>query len=123
MGTAERRNRIMSILCRRRHETIPNLAIELGVSTRTIQRDIDALSITEPIYTRCGRYDGGVYVTENYIMNNMYMTERELSVLHKLSLLAEQRLVCDLNDDELFVLREIISQYTKPRMRKGNSNE
>lgn len=123
MGTAERRNRIMSILCRRRHETIPNLAAEFGVSTRTIQRDIEALSIVEPIYTRCGRYDGGVYVTENYIMNNMYMTDRELSVLQKLVLLAEQGSACALNGDELFILREIILQYTKPRPRKGNSNE
>lgn len=49
MGTAEQRTEIMRVLCRRRHETISNLAEEFGVSTRTILRDIEVLSATEPI--------------------------------------------------------------------------
>ena len=118
MGTAERRAEIMRILCRRRHETISKLAEEFGVSTRTIQRDVEVLSITEPIYTQCGRYDGGVYVTENYDMNRMYMTGPELSVLHKLVSFAETRSTCDLNHDELSILKNIIALYTKPNIRK-----
>ena len=43
MGTAERRSRILRALCRRRHDTMTNLATEFGVSVRTIMRDIDAL--------------------------------------------------------------------------------
>lgn len=120
MGTAERRTEIMRILCRRRHETISKLAEEFGVSTRTIQRDIEVLSITEPIYTQCGRYDGGVYVTDNFEMSKMYMTESELSVLHKLASFAEEKIVCDLNQDELAILNQIISQYTKQKTRKDN---
>ena len=91
MGTAERRTQIMLILCRRRHDTVLNLAKELGVSTRTILRDIEVLSITEPIYTQCGRYGGGIYVTAEYTMTRMYMTEKELAVLHKLSKLADEK--------------------------------
>lgn len=120
MGTAERRSEIMRILCRRRHETLSNLAEEFGVSTRTIQRDVEVLSITEPIYTQCGRYDGGVYVTENYDMSRMYMTESELSVLHKLVCFAQTKSVCGLNMDELSILKNIISLYTKPSSRKDN---
>lgn len=115
MGTAERRAEIMRILCRRRHETISNLAEELGVSTRTIQRDVEILSITEAIYTQCGRYDGGIYVLDDYVMDRMYMTEGELSVLHKLEDFAKSKSVCDLNQDELKMLNRIISQYTKPQ--------
>lgn len=115
MGTAERRAEIMRILCRRRHETISNLAEEFGVSTRTIQRDVEILSITEPIYTQCGRYDGGVYVTEDYVKDRMYMTESELSVLHKLASIAENQSICDLSKDELFMLNRIIALYTKPK--------
>ncbi|MBE5922691.1 MAG: DeoR family transcriptional regulator [Lachnospiraceae bacterium] len=66
MGTAERRNEILRILCRRRHETIDNLASEFGVSYRTIRRDIEILSLTEPIITRYGRYAGGVYIMDGY---------------------------------------------------------
>ena len=64
METTERRIAIMRILCRRRHETISNLAQEFGVSARTILRDIEMLSLSEPIYTQCGRY-GRVYVMNN----------------------------------------------------------
>ena len=56
MGTAERRYEIMKTLCRRRYETMSNLASELGVSVRTVQRDIEILSGTEPIYTQSGKY-------------------------------------------------------------------
>lgn len=118
MGTAERRKEIMRILCRRRHETIARLAEEFGVSKRTIQRDIEVLSMAEPIYTQCGRYAGGVYVTENFSMSRMYMSESELSVLHKLKASAQNKGICDLNSEELTVLNRLISLYTKPKMRK-----
>lgn len=115
MGTAERRTEIMRVLCRRRHETISNLAEEFGVSTRTILRDIEVLSIKEPIYTQCGRYGGGVYVTDDYSMSRMHMTDKELSVLHKLSKLADEEAVCDLSKEESNLLKFIISQYTKQK--------
>ena len=114
MGTAERRMKILRILCRRRYETIPNLAFEFGVSKRTILRDIEALSATEPIYTQCGRHGGGVYVTENYSMDRMYMNENELAVLHKLDSLADENAVCKLDKRERDLLGLIIVQYTKP---------
>ena len=113
MGTAERRVEIMRILCRRRHETIPNLAEEFGVSERTILRDIDILSLTEPIYTQCGRYGGGVYVTDDYSMDRMYMSTEELSILHKLSKYADEKALCELSAEENKLLKSIISQYTK----------
>ncbi len=118
MGTAERRTNIIRILCRRKHETISNLANEFGVSTRTIQRDIEVLGIAEPIYTQCGRYDGGVYIAENYDMSIMYMTDTELSVLHKLELLAENKAISNINEGEHKILRKIITQYSKPKIRK-----
>lgn len=84
MGSAERRREIMKLLCRRRHETIENMAFEFGVSERTIRRDIEILSLSEPIYTQSGRYGGGVYVTENYSIDRLYMSEEEENILRKL---------------------------------------
>ena len=117
MGTAERRTEIMRVMCRRRHETISNLAEEFGVSTRTILRDVEVLSVTEPIYTQCGRY-GGVYVTDDYSMTRMYMTKKELSLLHKLSKLADEKATCELSMEENKLLKFIISQYTKQKNKK-----
>lgn len=114
LGTAERRGTILKILCRRRHETVKNLAFELGVSERTIRRDIDVLSYTEPIYTRTGRYGGGVYLVDGYTVDRMYMSENEIKVLRKLCSTAEQQVLCVLTANELSLLRNIIQTYTKP---------
>lgn len=114
METAERRFKILKLLCRRRYETIENLSEIFGVSERTIRRDLDALSLTEPIYTQQGRYGGGVYVTDNYYMDRMYLHDRELNVMCKLLSAAENGAVCRLNEDELSVLKDFISEYKKP---------
>lgn len=76
MGATERRQEIMRVLCRRRHETVKYLSFEFGVSERTILRDIEALSITEPIYTQCGRYDGCVMCGFGYINTDMNHKKR-----------------------------------------------
>lgn len=114
MGTSERRMELIKILCRRRHETVKNLSFEFGVSERTILRDVEVLSLTEPIYTQCGRY-GGVFVDEGYTMDRMYMKEGEIMVLRKLLEFSKNKSACDLNDEEKDILRSIVSQYSKNR--------
>jgi len=116
MGTAERRHKIMKTLCRRRFETIRNLASEFGVSMRTVQRDINALSRTEPIYTQFGKYGGGVYVMEDYSIDRMYMKDSELDVLQKLYIAANENEGL-LTDDEKNLFKLIISQYSKPKSK------
>ena len=117
MGTAERRYEIMKILCRRRYETIRNLASEFGVSMRTVQRDIEVLSGTEPIYTQFGKYGGGVYVVEGYSMDRMYMKNSELDVLQKLYIAADKYEDL-LTIDETNLLKSLISQYSKPNTKR-----
>ena len=116
MGTAERRYEIMRILCRRRYETIRNLASEFGVSMRTVQRDIESLSRTEPIYTQFGKYGGGVYVVKGYSMDRMYMKNSELDVLQKLYIAADKYEDL-LTTDEQNLLKSLISQYSKPNTK------
>ncbi len=118
-GTAERRIEIMKVLCRRRYETISNLAFEFGVSERTIRRDIEILSISEPIYTQAGRYGGGVYVVGNYSMSRMYMTDEEMTVLRKIEKAVNNCTCCDLDDREKETLHSLIEIYTKPKIKKG----
>lgn len=115
MGTAERRKELIRLLCRRRYETISNLAEEFGVSIRTIQRDIDTLSRTEPIYTQAGRFGGGVYVTENYSLYELYLSEYEIQLLKKLLHAEETREKSTLDANEKDLLKKMINQYQKPR--------
>ena len=117
MGTAERRHEIMKTLCRRRYDTIRNLASEFGVSMRTIQRDIETLSMTEPIYTQFGKYGGGIYVMEGYSIDRMYMTEQELDVLRKLYIAADKQPTL-LTNNEKELLMSIISLYSKPKTKR-----
>lgn len=110
MGTAERRVEIMKLLCRRRYETMANLAKEFGVSVRTIQRDIDELTFLMPLYVKSGRYEGGVYVDEDYTMDRMYMSEDEVNLLIKV-----KRLTLDkLSKEENNLFDYIIKCYLKP---------
>lgn len=120
MGTAERRSAILKTLCRRRHETISNLASEFGVSERTIRRDIEVLSYTEPIYTQTGRYYGGVYVVDGYSMDRMYVSGEESKVLHKLCDFAQQQGECVLSAHELSIFKTMIKNYTKPSYGNGD---
>ncbi len=117
MKTAERRKRLIKLLYQRSYDTAPRLAEEFGVSSRTIMRDIDALSKTEPIYTRVGN-KGGIFVMNSPYMDKMYLTEDEISVLKKLSAACKEKVSVDFNEEELKILDNIIKSYTKPSNNK-----
>lgn len=85
MGPNERRMEIMETLCHRRHETMGNLAFEFGVSVRTIKNDIDHLSLSYPLETICGRYGGGVKVTDGFYLNRKYLKSDQQELLERLS--------------------------------------
>lgn len=114
MGTAERRMELLKTLCKRKFDTISNLAFEFGVSERTIRRDIQILSLQEPIYTQTGRYNGGVYILNSFSANMTYFSEKESDVMSKVL----DKLMCgkqiDLSDEDLFILKRIVTNYTKP---------
>ena len=88
MNTADRRAEIISILMVRRRITAKELAEEFNVTVRTIQNDIQALSLGFPIYTKQGG-DGGIFVGENYKPYMNTLTPLELKVLQEMYELAE----------------------------------
>ena len=88
MNTADRRAEIVSILLVRRRITAKELADEFNVTVRTVQNDIQALSLGFPIYTKQGG-DGGIFVGENYKPYMNTLTPLELKVLQEMYELAE----------------------------------
>ena len=72
------------ILCKRRYDTISNLAQEFGVSIRTIKYDIEELTLAHPIETICGRYGGGVRVSDGYYADKKYLDIEQVNLLKKL---------------------------------------
>ena len=72
MNTVHRRTEIINILIIRRHTTANELAQEFGVSIRTIQYDIQALTPVYPIYR------------EDYKPYANSLTPMEVAALHEL---------------------------------------
>lgn len=59
------------------------LASEFGISRRTIQHNVVALSFGYPIYTKQGE-GGGVFITKDYKPYGNTLTQTELETLTKL---------------------------------------
>lgn len=83
MTPTERRQRLLEVLCQRRHDTCDNLAFEFHVSNATIRRDLEVLMCSYPIETVRGRY-GGVKVSDGYYLHRKVLTPKQTELLRKL---------------------------------------
>ena len=79
----ERRQKILEILCLRRHETTDNLAHEFNVSRETIRRDITVLTCSYPVETVQGSH-GGVRVADWFHLDRRALNSDEITFLRKL---------------------------------------
>ena len=107
-NTAERRLRLIEILCKRRRETIDNLAYELCVSKRTIRYDIEILSVSFPIYTTTGPY-GGVFIASGFNLGMRYLTDSQCELLERLLEMVE--------GTDKQTLHIIIKTFRKPEIK------
>lgn len=103
MTPSERREAILNVLCKRRQDTVENLAHEFGVSVRTIKYDIEELTLAHPIETVRGRYGGGVRVADGYYVGRKYLKPNQQELLKKLS---EQ-----LSGNDLEVMNSILRDF------------
>lgn len=110
LETFERRSQLWEKLRRRKYDKIENLAIEFGVSERTIRRDIQVLSLQKPIYTLQGRY-GGVYVIGE-AASLRYYDDKETSILLKLHASILKSEPCILTEDEIRIFEKLISDIS-----------
>ena len=83
MNPWERRQKILEVLCLRRHDTYRNLAHEFNVSTGTIRRDIVVLTCSYPIETVQGGH-GGVRVAEWFHLDRRMLNAAEIALLRRL---------------------------------------
>lgn len=103
MDAVERRQQILELLCQRRKDTMQNLAAELGVSERTIRRDVEILTRSYPLETVCGRYGGGVRVADWYHLDRQRMSPKQTTLL--------RRLAADLRGEDLEVMEQILLKF------------
>ena len=108
MSPGERRQKLLEVLCLRRHDTCNNLAHEFHVSNATIRRDIAVLMCSYPIETVCGRFGGGVRVVEGYYYNYKPTNRKNLTP-EQVALLRKLRK--QLTGDDLGTLNSILVQF------------
>ncbi len=73
----ERLLEIILILLNKRKVTASELAEQFSVSTRTIYRDIDALSLAGiPVYSTKGR-SGGIFLMDGYALDKSLLNDKE----------------------------------------------
>lgn len=102
MSAADRRQRLLEVLCLRRHDTYDNLAREFNVCKRTIRYDVAALMCAYPIETVSGRYGGGVKVADDYHPYRKTLNRKQIKLLIRLS--------AELDGDDLATISSIIYQ-------------
>lgn len=102
MTARERRKAMLEVLCLRGHDTRANLAFEFGVSKRTVEYDVQILSLEFPIYTQQGK-GGGIYVSKGFRLIQQCLTCKQTQLLRK---------VADtLTGEEKQTMQEIIERY------------
>ena len=104
MRPSEHREKLLEVLCIRRHDTIKNLAEEFHVSERTIKYDIEELTLTYPIETIRGRYGGGVKVKDGYYVGRNYLKPPQKNLLMKL--------LSGLSGKEAEIMNSIIKDFS-----------
>ena len=110
-NAAERRIEMLKYLCKVRHETRVNLMFMFSVSKNTIDRDIEALSYSYPIYTVSGR-GGGIYVDEKFELGKEYLTEKQEELL--------MRLVEELSPEDASVALSILKKFGFYQRRRSS---
>lgn len=109
MTASERRQAILHVLSLRGFDTMANLAMEFHVSERTIRRDIDTLSLSEPLYTQTGRYGGGVYrMHDGKPVRRPRIGETETQALQKILACLERGDISSLEASDRAALRSVI---------------
>ena len=103
MTRTERWDEILRVIYTRRRESIANLAVEFGVSVRTIKYDIEALMCLHPIETVRGRYGGCVKVRDWFFTTKTRLCAEQIALL--------KRIAEGSSTDDLIVLNSILSQF------------
>lgn len=102
MTANERRMEILERLSMTRHDSIDNIAFEFGKNRRTIERDIETLTLSYPIYTTKGT-GGGVHVVDGWYIGRKYLKPQQKALLEQLSE--------TLTGEEAKTMREILKTF------------
>ena len=99
---------ILQVLIERKEGTLENLAFEFGVSKRTIQYDIETLSLSHPIYCESGN-GGGIRIEKDYKIGKRRFSQEQEEFLRSL--------MPRLSAGEQDKMNEILNEFTRRKKR------
>ena len=102
MSVLERRLEILKIMTVKRKSNVSKLAEKMGVSKRTIQRDIQALIAVAPLVCVSGN-GGGIEMLETYHPYRNIFTREEVDVV--------KSVMTHSNEYEKSILMEMLREY------------
>lgn len=108
MTANERRKELLEVLCERRKDTRENLAKDFGVSKRTIEYDVIALSCEYPINTKQGK-GGFIYVEDWFDIHKGSWTDEQYELLNKLK--------AELAGKDKQIIESILKKCNKPKAK------
>ena len=108
MSPNERRMEILQVLIERKEGTLENLAFEFGVSKRTIQYDIETLSLSHPIYCESGN-GGGIRIEKDYKIGKRKFSQEQEEFL--------KSLLPRLSASEQEKMNEILSEFSRRKKK------
>lgn len=85
MGPTERRETEWHIICEQRQVIAENLAVQFGVSTKTIYRDFAVLMETHPIEHFFGRKGSGYKLLDDFKPQSRALSYTQAEVLKRLA--------------------------------------
>ena len=103
MTPSERRSEILHLLCKRRHETAANLAVEFDVSERTIRADLVILSCYYPLQVVRGRFGGGIHLPDWFRIESRVLSRKQQALL--------MRVRESLTGDDLQIMNSILVRF------------
>ncbi len=108
---------ILNILSDNKVHTLQEIADEIEVSKKTIQRHIQSLSFRYPIQAFCGGINrGGVYLSKNYIYQGRTLTNDELQIIGRaLKLLQKFDSDCKVQE----VISSLLDRYSSPKKEEN----
>src|SRR5574344_385080 len=101
--------------------TLQEIADEVEISKKTVQRHIQSLSYRYPIQSFCGGINrGGIYLDKSYLYQGKTLTLDELQVINKaLALLQE----CKEQDVNTEIIMNLKNRFAPPQNKEQKDDE
>ena len=119
MESFKRRIELMRFLCRKRQTTLTEISNYFGVTVRTAQRDLLAINEYIQFYTKPGRYEGGIFVVDNFGLDKFYLPNEEILILQKILDQSDYFPSTIWLPSDSHMLLNMITKYTAPAIPDG----